>query len=396
MKIKATLLTILAICLFGFYACKDNSTETPAPEVKTYPAIIAKFGTNIDLANLPNYANQSVPSYITKDNTVGNSITDKGALLGRVLFYDKLLSSDKSVACASCHLQANAFGDAKSASVGVNGSTGRHSMRLINSRFADETKFFWDERATTLELQTTQPIQDHSEMGYSGQNGDPSLTDLIAILQQTDYYQELFELAFGDATVTEERMQKSLAQFVRSIQSFDSKYDIGRATAANDGANFSNFTAQENAGKQLFLAPPQFGPDGVRTAGGAGCQGCHRAPEFDIDPASGNNGIIGKIGGGGNDFTNTRAPTLRDIINPSGSINSLFMHNANFGAIQGVLSHYNQITTQNPQIDRRLIPGGNPQNLNLTGPERQQIEAFLKTLTGSDVYTNQKWSNPFQ
>ena len=394
MKIKATLLTILAICLFGFYACKDNSTDPPTPEVKTYPAIAAKFGTNIDLDNLPNYANQSVPVYIAKDNTAGNTITDKGALLGRVLFYDKLLSSDKSVACASCHLQANAFGDTKSASVGVNGSTGRHSMRLINTRFSEETKFFWDERAATLEQQTTQPIQDHGEMGYSGQNGDPSLTDLIAVLQQTDYYQELFELAFGDATVTEERMQKALAQFVRSIQSFDSKYDAGRVTAPNDGAPFSNFTADENAGKNVFIGRPTFDANGLRTGGGAGCAGCHRPPEFDIDPASRNNGIIGSFAGG-TDLTNTKSPTLRDVVNSAGQLNGLLMHNANFGALQGVLAHYNAIPADNPNLDNRLKPEGNLQKLNLTTAEKTQLVAFIKTLSGTDVYTNEKWSNPF-
>ena len=84
------------------------------------------------------------------------------------------------------------------------------------------------------------------------------------------------------------------------------------------------------------------------------------------------------------------------MVNQNGSANGLFMHNANFGAIQGVLSHYNNITTQNPQIDRRLVPSGNPQQLNLTVLERQQVAAFLATLTGNDLYTNQKWSNPFE
>ena len=394
MKVKTSIFLIVTLCLFGIYSCKDNDTDTPTPEEKTYPAIAAKFGVNVDVKNLPNYANQDIPAYITQDNTSGNTITNKGALLGRVLFYDKLLSTDKSVACASCHLQASAFSDTKSASVGVNGSTGRHSMRLINTRFSEETKFFWDERAATLEEQTTQPIQDHGEMGYSGQNGDPSITDLIAILQNTDYYKELFDLAFGDETVTEERMQLALAQFIRSIQSFDSKYDAGRATAPNDGAPFSNFTADENAGKLVFLGRPTFDANGVRTAGGAGCAGCHRPPEFDIDPASRNNGVIGSFAGG-TDLTNTKSPTLRDVVKPNGQLNGMLMHNANFGALQGVIAHYDAIPANNSNLDNRLRPGGTPQKLNLTATEKTQLVAFIKTLSGTNVYTDEKWSNPF-
>jgi len=97
------------------------------------------------------------------------------ATLGRVLFYDKQLSANGAIACASCHKQEFAFSDTAQQSVGLNGGlTGRHSMRLVNSRFADEVRFFWDERASSLEDQTTQPIQDHVEMGFSGENGNTS------------------------------------------------------------------------------------------------------------------------------------------------------------------------------------------------------------------------------
>ena len=393
MNKTAAAFLILAFILMGVYACKDDDTMGD-PEEVSYDALIAKFSATIDINNLPNYATQSIPAYITKDNTTGNEITDKGATLGRVLFYDKMLSVDNTVACATCHKQELAFSDADAASTGVNGTTGRHSMRLINTRFADEEKFFWDERAATLEEQTTQPIQDHAEMGYSGNDGDPTLVDLILKLKAIDYYPEFFTYVYGDSEITEERIQNSLAQFIRSIQSFDSKYDEGRAAAPNNGVNFTNFTATENAGKQLFMAPPVFDNTGNRTSGGIGCNGCHRAPEFDIAPNSRNNGITGRIGGG-TDLSNTRSPTLRDVVNATGSVNGLLMHNARFGAIQGVLVHYNSIVN-NQNLDNRLKPNGSLQRLNLTPSERQELVAFLGTLTGSDVYTNEKWSNPFE
>lgn len=364
-----------------------------------YP--VASFAEPIDLNNLPNYENQPVPAYILRDNTTaGNAITNEGATLGRVLFYDKRLSVDSTIACASCHRQANGFSDTATASTGVNGTTGRHSMRLINARFAREPRAFWDERAPTFEFQATQPIQDHAEMGFSGQNGDPSLADLIDRLEATTYYPTLFTAAFGDPVITEDRMQRAIAQFVRSIQSLDSKFDLGRVNAPNDGAPFPNFTASENRGKQLFLAPPQFNAQGLRTGGGAGCQGCHSAPEFDIDPNSRSNGVITKIGGG-QDLTNTRSPSLRDILNPQGQPNGAFMHDGSLTTLQAVINHYNAVPAGltapgiRQSIDPRLLPGGNPQRLQLTAQENADILAFLGTLTGSDVYTDARWSNPF-
>ncbi|WP_396161833.1 cytochrome c peroxidase, partial [Flavobacterium sp.] len=157
-QIMVSLLTI-----FGLTSC--NNSDDNYEDIATYPFVEAEFGSSLDLNNLANYGNQTVPPYITKDNSQGNSITDKGATLGRVLFYDKNLSSNNTISCSSCHKQEFAFSDTNVASSGVNGTTGRHSMRLINSRFATETKFFWNERALNLETQTTMPIKDHGEMG---------------------------------------------------------------------------------------------------------------------------------------------------------------------------------------------------------------------------------------
>lgn len=193
------------MCVFSllFLQCNEDETiETPI-----YEAINATFGSNIDPENLENYANQFIPNYINKDNTGANTITNAKATLGRVLFYDKNLSIDNTISCGSCHKQALAFGDSDIASQGVSGGlTGRHSMRLVNARFGIESKFFWNERANTLEAQTTQPIQDHAEMGFSGQDDRPDLIDLIVKLEGIDYYNELFQWVYGDETITEARM----------------------------------------------------------------------------------------------------------------------------------------------------------------------------------------------
>ena len=376
-------------------ACSKKEENTPSDP---YAAIRATFGTKIDPSNLQNYANQSIPTYITKDNTGNNPITNAKATLGRVLFYDKNLSINNTVACGSCHKQAFAFGDTALVSGGVEGGvTARHSMRLINARFATERKFFWDERAATLEAQTSMPIQDHAEMGFSGQNGRPGLSSLLAKLQGIGYYNELFRFVYGDATVTEARMQECLAQFIRSIQSFDSKYDAGRSLAPNDAAPFQNFTQQENQGKQLFLAPPQFDPTGSRIGGGLGCGGCHRAPEFDIDPNTRNNGIIGIINSPGLDLNNTRTPSLRDLTNASGILNGPLMHSGVINSLQAAIGHYGTINIApgNNNLDPRLTPGGNGQRLNLNAQEVNAVMAFIRTLAGTNVYSDARWSDPF-
>lgn len=399
-KLKTNLMKnqLLTFCLFVLMlsSCSNNSDEN-YEEIPSYPFVEAEFGSSIDLENLTNYANQTIPSYITKDNSLGNVITDKGATLGRVLFYDKNLSSNNTISCSSCHKQEFAFSDSNVASTGVNGATGRHSMRLINSRFASETRFFWNERALNLEAQTTMPIKDHGEMGFSGSNGDEDFDALLTKLSAIGYYKELFKFVYGTEEITEAKIQNALAQFIRSIQSFDSKYDAGRALATNDGEPFTNFTAQENQGKNLFLSPPVFNTSGVRTSGGLGCAGCHRAPEFDIDPNSLNNGIIGTIAGTGIDTGNTRAPSLRDLVRTDGTANGPMMHTGVITNLQAAIGHYGTINLApgNTNLDIRLKPNGFGQQLNLTAPEVNAVIAFLRTLSGTDVYTNTKWSNPF-
>jgi cytochrome c peroxidase len=374
------------------------TNTTMSALVDPFTATRAAFGTNIDFNNLSNYANQGKPTYINNDNTGTDTIKDNKATLGRILFYDKNLSINNTIACASCHKQAFAFSDTSLVSDGVlGGLTARHSMRLINARFANETKFFWNERAASLEIQTTMPMQDHAEMGFSGLSGRGNLDTLLNKLSKINYYKEIFKVIYGDTIVTQTRLQESLAQFVRSIQSFDSKYDSGRIRVNNEGAAFPNFTAIENAGKSLYLTPPVFDGSGNRIAGGVGCNGCHRAPEFDIDPNSKNNGIVGIIGSTSIETNDTRAPSLRDLVKSDGTPNSRMMHTGQFTTVAAVLGHYNNIPNNpaNNNLDGKLRADGVGNKLRLTPTETAQLIAFIQTLGGTNVYVDKKWSNPF-
>lgn len=395
MKKSIKIILVLFHLLF-LAGCADETEDT---EANPWTAIREQFGSAIDPDNLDNYSNQSKPSYINRDNTNGNVIDNSKATLGRVLFYDKQLSIDNTVACASCHQQNSGFSSLGQVSKGVEGgTTARHSMRLINSRFGAEIKFFWDERAATLEQQTTQPMRDHAEMGFSGQNGRPAFSDLIQKLSGIGYYEELFIIAYGDSEITEARIQQSLAQFIRSIQSFDSKFDAGRIKVNADNQPFPNYTPQENQGKNLFIQPPAFDGTGSRIGGGAGCAGCHAPPEFDIAPNSRNNGVTGRINSTVPDFTVTRSPSLRDLTDAFGNPNGPLMHDGSFNSLEAVIEHYNNIpiVAGNNNLDPKLRPNGMPQKLNLTDTEKQSLIAFLKTLRGNAVYSDKKWSDPFQ
>lgn len=156
----------------------------------------------------------------------------------------------------------------------------------------------------------------------------------------------------------------------------------------NDNQDFANFTNQDNQGKDLFMNPIN--------QNGANCATCHVAPEFDIDPQSDNNGVIGVLGISNiTDFTVTRSPTLRDMVNNQGNLNGPFMHDGSLANLREVILYYDNINRNgNPNLDNRL-GGRNEQNLNLSNAEIEALEAFMETLSGTNVYNDSKWSDPF-
>ncbi|HMG06760.1 MAG TPA: cytochrome c peroxidase [Chthoniobacterales bacterium] len=341
------------------------------------PSLLQAEDGVIDLAALPDFSKNSL------------LITNTGATLGRVLFYDKRLSRNNTVSCSSCHQQAYAFGNPAVAGTGVAGMTSRHPMRLANVGFSQAQSpgggvFFWDRRAPSLESTVTQPIRNAIEMGFSGTNGDPDFAELIAKLSVLPEYQLLFSASFGSPVIDETGIQKALSQFIRTIYSLDSKFDAGVAKALISQP-FPNFSESENRGKQLYMGPPSFG--------GAGCAFCHQPDSF-ANTSRGNNGVITSIGGG-TDLTVTNSGTLRDLIGPSGQLNGPLMHNGAFNSIAQVIDHYTAIPG-NPNLDPGL---GNPccgQTLSLTPQQRLDLEAFLLTLSSNAIYTDPKWSNPFR
>jgi cytochrome c peroxidase len=200
------------------------------------------------------YAYLDLPSHFTEpgaqkfDNTpADNPVTDAGATLGRVLFYDTRLSANNTISCGSCHVQSHAFVDPNRFSKGFKGGlTDRHAMTLVNLRFHPRARFFWDERSGNLEAMVLLPVENRLEMGQE-------LLKLSGIVASEPRYAELFGQAFGDAEITNERIARALAQFLRSMVSYQSRYDDGRLQVRSSHVDFPNFTIQENRGKALFL-----------------------------------------------------------------------------------------------------------------------------------------------
>ena len=387
-------------CLFSFSFLLSVSCNLGGQGILDvdFQEIRSNFGSDFPVEPPLDYQSKA-PSYVQLDNRIGAGIDDKKATLGRVLFYDKNLSFNNSIACASCHQQNAAFGDTSSRSIGLDGGlTGRQSMRLANLRFSSEGKMFWDERAISLNDQVTQPIQDHIEMGFSGLQGQPGMNSLLTKLDSIPYYNELFSWAFGNKSASESFIAEALTDFVSSIESFDSKYDQGVQTSGTINGPFSNFTVEENHGLELFLTPAQLNSSGIRTGGGIGCAGCHSPPEFSIGAGIHNNGVDHVAGDpSGFDTTNTKSPSLRDVLNSSGTPNTPMMHTGDFLEFTTIIEHYNEVIpdVNNTTMDPRLAKGPSVVKMELTTSEREDLESFVMTLTGSALYSDVRWSSPF-
>lgn len=386
--------TFAIIITFVFCASCANDNEY-IPVKKVDSAIIKLPETSFNYVNLdlPKYFlnndSGNLPSSINGlDNTpTNNPVTDAGATLGRVLFYDAKLSKNNTVACASCHRQELGFTDSPVLSLGFDlVPTRRNSISLINQMFYKRGHFFWDERATTMEDQVLQPILDKGEMGLTE-------SEIIQRVSERSFYSPLFLKAFGSGTISLDKIAKALSQFIRTIVSTHSKYDQGRAKVNSMLAPFPNFNDSENLGKELFLKSKENG--------GAGCYNCHTTEAFvSVNSGPKNNGLdlvsTNDLGVFETFSTDNykgafKIPTLRNI-----SFSAPYMHDGRFKTLQQVIEHYNSGVQNHSNLSEFLKDAsGNPQQLNLTEEQKKALLDFLKTLTDPDILHNEKWSDPF-
>lgn len=281
-------------------------------------------------------------------------ITTKAAL-GKKLFSEKILSKDSTVSCASCHIPKYAFADTLAFSIGIGGKlTKRNTPSVLNMK--NRPYFFWDGRAASLEEQALMPIQNPDEMGLS-------IEEAVSRLNTSSEYKILFQKIFRQKPDAK-NLAAAFAAFEQTLETVNSKFD-------DWSNNMGKLTAQEERGRQLFVGDK------------AKCFDCHRMEDFTSDEFK-NIGLYDerKLNDAGlynvtkeeSDKGKFKTPGLRNV-----AVTAPYMHNGMFKTLEEVLNYYNSPDwfIDNPvnRDDAFKTP------LRLTLQEKQDIIAFLKTLT---------------
>lgn len=311
-----------------------------------------------------------------------NPTTQQGVYLGRMLFYEPLLSANGKMSCGTCHRQELAFTDGKTFSEGVDRTlTPRNTMSLANLLWA--RKFFWDGRSESLEKQAAIPMTNPHEMGQLMQTSAHKL-------MQTAPYPELFRKVFGDDGISGPNIMKAIAQFERTLISANSKYDQYLRKAYQP-------TDLELQGLALFENAPQPAK-GIR---GGNCARCHGGVKTymelfhnnGLDSVYKDNGIADLTGLPG-DRGRFKVPTLRNI-----ALTAPYMHDGRFKTLDEVLEHYSEHVKASESLSPFMRGESNDLNgktLSLKPAEKKAVIAFLNMLTDSTFVTDTRFSNPHQ
>lgn len=363
---RANILTLSALALVMLLACKKNKSGTPEEEEV------------IEQDNTPYILDRGTfPSPPPTDN----KLTQQGVQLGRMLFYEKLLSRDNSISCASCHIQEFAFTDTARFSLGVLGLKGkRQAMSAFNLAW-HTNEFFWDGRAHLLRDQSLKPIQDTLEMFES-------LPAVVAKLNTRATYTAQFARTFGPGEITPRNISLALEQFMNSIVSNGSKYDQFLAGT-------TTLTASEENGRKLFFMEyNKFFP----AQSGAECAHCHGGFNFTNNDYM-NNGLdndasvtdIGreKVTGNNADRAKFKVASLRNI-----ELTAPYMHDGRFKTLEEVVDHYNSGLKGSSHIDPAL-ENTRAAGLMLSAQQKADLINFLKTLTDHKLTTNKNYATPF-
>ncbi|MFT7453131.1 MAG: cytochrome c peroxidase [Patescibacteria group bacterium] len=317
----------------------------------------------------------------TPDLPADNPLTEQGVQLGRMLFYEPMLSKDGTQACASCHRQPDGFSDSTRFSIGVEMLPGKRQAMPVFNMAWHSNQFFWDGRSNLLRDQSLKPIQDPLEM-------NETLENVIAKLTDSETYQDQFTRAFGSAEVTDEKMSLAMEQFMLSIVSYDSKYDKYLAGEVQ-------LSESEERGRLLFETEYNpFFPD----LSGADCAHCHGGANFENDLYM-NNGLdtdatmtdIGReaVTQDPNDKGKFKVPTLRNV-----ALTAPYMHDGRFQTLEQVIDHYNEGIQESTTADPTVL-NTKDTGLFLTPQDKEDLINYLKTLTDDTFVNEASYKTPF-
>lgn len=311
-----------------------------------------------------------------------NPMTVEGVALGRKLFYETRLSGNNTQSCATCHAPDHSFSDPNQFSTGIDGLQGnRNSMALINLGW--NQFFFWDGRAKTLEEQILQPVENPIEM-------HDTWTNVVAKLNADPEYKVLFFRAFNTSEIDKYKAAKAIAQFIRTMISGESKYDVmyknenSLPLSTEDLAILATVTPEEFAGYDLF-----------KSLNGADCFHCHNGPLMQVQKFS-NNGLDvaftdigrGEVTGNPNDYGKFKVPTIRNI-----ALTAPYMHDGRFATLDEVIDHYSHGIQMSSTIDP-LIEYASQGGVQLDAIEKDLLKSFLLTLTDYNFVNNPDFREP--
>ena len=358
---------LLVIASLIIYSCKKD------------PKIVG-IGVENNAPYILEYGNLPAP-LISADNP----LTREGVKLGRMLFYETMLSSDGSMSCASCHNQKNAFSDTARFSLGVKGLRGhRQAMAVFNMAW-NSNGFFWDGRSELLRHQSLRPIEDTLEM-------NETIPNVVKKLQASELYPPQFKRAFGTDIIDSELMSLAMEQFMNSIVSYNSKFD-------QFDAGIGTLTSQEQRGRYLFFT--EYNPAFPQSSG-VDCVHCHGSGHKGVNYENDrymNNGLDtdAEVTDKGRELVTNdpvdrakfKVPSLRNV-----ELTPPYMHDGRFNTLEEVIEHYDHIkssTNLDAGLAQQLPNGG----LNLSTTDKAALLAFLQTLTDKDLTLNPAYSNPF-
>ncbi len=347
---------------------------------------------------LDNYSTVEIPEHYSfydeymPTDPIAPEITDAGATLGRVLFYDRNLSSDRTISCGSCHQQANGFTDAVPLSTGAEGAEGRrNTLALADIGFSFYPALYWDEREVELERTVLVEFQSSNMMKMT-------LDELLARVDEADYYPELFASAFGDSEVTTERIANAVAQFIASMKVVNTELD--RVIVEDDWSN------ELLAGKEMFKSH---------------CMSCHTTivpeanaellvpslPFFAQMIGPHNNGLyedygedqgVGILSGSPADNGIFKTPTLKNI-----ALTAPYMHDGSIASLEDVIEFYSDGVYPHPNAEMNTSPYLFPLDLpqpflgfDFSESDKQNLLLFLQSLTDQSFIEDSKFSDPFR
>lgn len=325
------------------------------------------------------------PQKITIETPIGfpempqnaqNPLTEEGIELGRKLFYDSILSGNKTFSCATCHRQEFAFSDGRTKGVGSNGDTlDRNVPGLFN--LAWYSSLFWDGRSPSIEQQVFEPVRNHNEL-----NLDWNVA--VRRLREDRVYRNMFQDAFGTAKIDSQLVARAIAQFERTLVSSNSKFDrVLRGEEYLTASEYRGFVLMNDQTKGNCLHCHTTDADALGTTGALSNNGLQFYRKERGDDLG-----YGMITGDSLDFGRFKIPSLRNLV-----FTGPYMHDGRFETLEEVLDFYSEQVVFSAQTDHKMAvreKGG----MRLSETEKADMINFLKALSDSSFILNQHFGPP--